>query len=45
MAFPRAGKATESIASSSSTTISLRAGHGREGFGDLVDVGVEEEAV
>ncbi|KAH9211421.1 Bestrophin/UPF0187 [Leptodontidium sp. 2 PMI_412] len=44
MAFPRAGKATESIASSSST-ISLRAGHGRERFGDLVDVGVGEEAV
>ncbi|KAH7364037.1 hypothetical protein BKA65DRAFT_490271 [Rhexocercosporidium sp. MPI-PUGE-AT-0058] len=45
MVLPRAGKVTESIASSSSTTISLMAGHGREIFGDLVDVEVEEEAV
>jgi hypothetical protein len=45
MAFPGVGKASETIANSSSTTISLRAGHSRERFGNLVDVGTEEERV
>lgn len=44
MAFPRAGGiARDNLSSCSSTTISLMAGHCRDDFGDLVDIGVEEE--
>jgi hypothetical protein len=44
VAFPRAGKGTDIIASSSSTIISLTARHGGKRVGDWVDIEAEEEA-